>query len=139
VGHGQDDITGRAYVLIEGTDAKVHFVYQDNSIESARHRGLMRINSFVKLRKSHQTGRTRLVVDDLGDAEKLLHSKRHMRNLAQGLIKRGGLSDKMPVWGGWLGRYQATLQSQLRTLEEAATQGRDRETREGRSGEPERS
>ena len=136
VGHGQDDITGRAYVLIEGTDAKVHFVYQDNSIESARHRGLMRINSFVRLRKNGGDHQAEFIVDDLGDAEKLLDSKRHMRNFAQRLIKRGGLSDEMPGWGGWLGRYQATLQSQLRALEEPATQGRDRETQDGMSGAP---
>ena len=129
VGHGQDDITGRAYVLIEGTDAKVHFVYQDNSIENARHRGLMRINSFVRLRKNCDGRQAEFIVDDLGDAEKLLDSKRHMRNFAQRLIKRGGLSDEMPAWGGWLGRYQATLLSQRRMLEMTASHGRSANAR----------
>ena len=136
VGHGQDDSTGRAYVLIEGTDAKVHFIYQENSIETARHRGLMRINSFVRLRKGFSGRRAGFIVDDLGDAEKLLDSKRHTRNLAQRLIKRGGLPDEMPAWGGWLGRYQATMQSQLRAFRETATKGRDRETQDGKSGAP---
>ena len=96
----------------------------------------MRINSFVKLRKSTDGRSAKFIVDDLGDAEKLLDSKRDMRNLAQRLIKRGGLPDEMPAWGGWLGRYQAALRAQLRALEETATQGRNRETPARRGGEP---
>jgi type IV secretory pathway VirD2 relaxase len=132
VGHGQEDITGRAYVLIEGTDSKVHFIYQENSIEAARHRGLMRINSFVRIRKSSDDRRAKFIVDDLGDAEKLLDSKRHMRNLAQRLITRGVLTDEPPGWSGWLGRYQATLYAHLRTLKGTAPQDRDREKPGGR-------
>ena len=138
VGHGQDDSTGRAYVLIEGTDAKVHFMYQETSIETARHRGLMRINSFVRLHKSRDGRRAKLIVEDLGDAEKLLQSQRHMRDLAQRLIGCGGLADELPAWGGWLGRYQAALQSQLRALEATAAQSPNRERPTVRRGEPER-
>jgi len=31
LGHGQEDSTGRPYVLIEGTDGKVHFIYQKST------------------------------------------------------------------------------------------------------------
>jgi hypothetical protein len=72
LGHGQEETTGRTYVLIEGTDAKVHFIYHDDNIDAARHQGLMRTNSFVTLRKNFHHGRVKLIVEDLGDAENVL-------------------------------------------------------------------
>src|SRR5437588_3392020 len=85
--HGQEDTTGRTYVLIEGTDAKVHFIYHEEGIDAARHQGSMRVNSFVSLRKSLNNGVVKLMVDDLGDAEKILSDKHYMRSRAQRLIK----------------------------------------------------
>jgi hypothetical protein len=117
LGHGQEDSTGRGYVLIEGTDGKVHFIYQDDSIDAARHRGLMRVNSFVKFRKSSAKGRAKLIVDDLGDAEKLLDDKIYMHRRAQRAIKRGALTDEVPGWGGWLGRYNARLHAEVKAIE----------------------
>ena len=119
LGHGQEDSSGRPYVLIEGTDAKVHFVYQEDGIDAARHKGLMGVNSFVRLRKSLRNGRIKLIVDDMGTAEKVLGDKRYMSSRAQVLIKRGVLADEAPCWGGWLGRYHAVLQTELRALEGA--------------------
>jgi type IV secretory pathway VirD2 relaxase len=116
LGHGQEDATGRAYMLIEGTDAKVHFIYYESGIEAARHRGLMRVNSFVRLRKSFSKGRGALIVHDLGDAERILGDKRYMRRSAQGLIKRGAITDEIPCWAGWLGRYKALLQAELKGI-----------------------
>jgi hypothetical protein len=92
----------------------------------------MRINSFVRLRKGFSGRRAGVIVDDLGDAEKLLDNRGYMQNLARRLIKCGSLTDETPAWGGWLGRYHAKLQSQRRILEGTATQGRDREKPGGR-------
>jgi type IV secretory pathway VirD2 relaxase len=117
LGHGQEDATDRAYVLIEGTDAKVHFIYQEDGIDAARHQGLMRVNSFVRLHKRFSSGHVKLMVDDLGDAEKLLDNKPYFRSQAQRLIKRGVLAEEVPRWGGWLGRYQAALHAQVKALE----------------------
>lgn len=110
LGHGQEDTAGRPYILIEGTDAKVHFISYDDSIDAARHRGLMRVNSFVRLSRK---GRVKLIVQDFGDAEAILNNKDHMRSRAQRLSKAGASLDDPSSWGGWLGRYQAKLQFEI--------------------------
>jgi type IV secretory pathway VirD2 relaxase len=74
--HGEDDIgpgAGRLYLLIEGADA-VHHVPYTPEIQDARHRGLLRVNSFVRLRRVFQEARPILQIEDLGEAERL-HSK----------------------------------------------------------------
>jgi hypothetical protein len=126
LGHGQEDATGRAYVLIEGTDAKVHFIYQEDGIDAARHQGLMRVNSFVRLHKSFRGGRIKLMVEDLGEAEKLLDNKPYLRSCAQRLIKRRVLVDEVRRWGGWLGRFQAALHAEIKRLDMEATTARHR-------------
>jgi len=42
LGHGEDEGAGRAYLLLEGTDAKVHFIYQNSAIAEARRAGKLR-------------------------------------------------------------------------------------------------
>jgi hypothetical protein len=49
--HGQDEQTGRNYLMLEGTDAKVHFIQYTPEMEQARSRGELKTNSFVRLRK----------------------------------------------------------------------------------------
>jgi hypothetical protein len=46
--HGEDEQSGRRYLMLEGTDAKVHFIYYISEIEEARSKGELRTNSFVK-------------------------------------------------------------------------------------------
>ncbi len=69
--HGQDEQTGRNYLMLEGTDAKVYFINYTREMEDARSRGELRTNSFVRLRKLPADG-TLMEVSDLGDAEMLL-------------------------------------------------------------------
>jgi hypothetical protein len=79
--HGEDEFgvnAGRHFILIEGTDAKVHLVYFSPALESARSRGRLRPNSFVRLRKQFENGRPVLEVDDLGEAEKILWNRRYL-------------------------------------------------------------
>jgi type IV secretory pathway VirD2 relaxase len=49
--HGQDEQSGRNYLMLEGTDAKVYFVYYTREMEQARSRGELRTNSFVRCRE----------------------------------------------------------------------------------------
>jgi hypothetical protein len=113
--HGQDEQTGRNYLVLEGINAKVHFIQYTPEMEAARSRGELRINSFVRLRKLSSTAR--LEVSDLGDAERLLKNTGHLRETSRGLLKRG-----IPLtedgWGGWLGRYQGALREASLELEE---------------------
>jgi type IV secretory pathway VirD2 relaxase len=104
--HGQDDQTGRNYLMLEGTDARIHFVQYTTELEDARSQGALRTNSFIRLRK--RTGATILDVTDMGDAEKLLKKPQHLRETVREMLKRGAIPTE-DGWGGWLGRYQTAL------------------------------
>jgi hypothetical protein len=108
--HGQDEQTGRNYLMLEGTDAKIHFIHYTLELEEARSRGKLRANSFVRLRKV--VGAEMLDIVDLGDAEKLLSSSLHMNEIANGILKRGTVQTE-DGWGGWLGRYQAAVRKTM--------------------------
>ena len=75
--------------MLEGTDARIHYVYYTPEIEGARNRGGLRTNSFIQLRKSTADSRPMLEIDDMGDSEALLHDKRQLRQVGQRLIRRG--------------------------------------------------
>jgi hypothetical protein len=111
LGHGEDDggkIVGRHYMLLEGTDAKIHLIYYTPELEEARSRSQLAVNSFVKLEKRFQNGRPFLNAQSLGDAESLLDDKTYFRKAA--LQCRPDREPGMDqVWGGWLGRYRAEL------------------------------
>jgi type IV secretory pathway VirD2 relaxase/Arc/MetJ-type ribon-helix-helix transcriptional regulator len=104
--HGQDEQTGRNYLMLEGTDAKVHFIQYTPEMEEARSRGELRTNSFIRMRKLSATAI--LEVSDLGDAEKLLKNPHRLCETAHELLKRGSMPTE-DGWGGWLGRYQTAL------------------------------
>jgi type IV secretory pathway VirD2 relaxase len=116
--HGEDDSTGRNYLMLEGTDGKIHFVHYTPEIERARSEGQLRTNSFVRLRRSFADGAPSLEMEDLGRADDLLNNRQYFNEAAQQRIKRG----IVPVedgWGGWLGKYQAALRdAALRSLGE---------------------
>lgn len=104
--HGQDEQTGRNYLMLEGTHARVHFIQYGPEMEEARSRGELRVNSFVRLRKLSDTAR--LEVSDLGDAETMLDNSHHLDATARQILERG-VTPIEDGWGGWLGRYQAVL------------------------------
>ena len=112
--HGQDEQTGRNYLMLEGTDAKVHFIQYTPEMEDARSRGELRVNSFVRLRKLF--GTAILDVNDLGDAERLLKNPRFLRETAGEFLKRGIIPTE-DGWGGWLGRYQTALRETALAVE----------------------
>jgi hypothetical protein len=132
--HGQDEQTGRNYLMLEGTDAKVHFIHYTPEMEEARSRGELRANSFVQLRKLHADQALMLDVIDLGDAETLLSNPRHLGETTRQLLKQGILPTE-DGWGGWLGRYQAALCGTAREIEERSRgdQARERPRRRDHS------
>jgi hypothetical protein len=104
--HGQDEQTGRCYLMLEGTDAKVHYVQYTMAMEEARSRGELGTGKFVRLQK--RSGSAILDVKDLGDAETLLNNSHHFGGAARQFLRRGIMPTE-DGWGGWLGRYQAAL------------------------------
>jgi type IV secretory pathway VirD2 relaxase len=114
--HGEEESSGRSYLILEGTDAQVHYVYYTPEIEAARNRGGLRTNSFIQLRKSTTDSRPALEIDDMGDSEAMLHNNSKLRQLGQRLIRRG-IIPQDDGWSGWLGRYQKALRDAVTILE----------------------
>jgi len=108
LGHAEDERTGRAYMLLEGTDHNVHFIWHTVEIESARHQRKLAPDSFVRIDPHRTNDKTVLHITDLGPSEQLLSNATQIRNRAQLLIKRGAVPSENG-WAGWLGRYDAQL------------------------------
>ena len=123
--HGQDEQTGRNYLMLEGTDAKIHFIEYTPEIERARSRGEVKTNAFVRLRKLSVGEREIFDVSDLSDAERMLNNPWQLGEKVQDLRKRG-LVPTEDGWGGWLGRYQAALCKTLREVELDPLQTKER-------------
>jgi type IV secretory pathway VirD2 relaxase len=127
--HTEDEQTGKRYMLVEGTDAKVHLIYHTSAIEQARSEGKVAVGSFIRIEKRFANKRPALHLDDLGDAKTLLQNTSHFRKEADILLRRG-VHEVQPAWGGWLGQYQTELQIELRLHERHA---KDNSGRGGRS------
>ena len=106
--HGEDEGTGRSFMMLEGTDAKVHCIYHTPQMAEARGRGGLRANRFVRLRKRFRNGRPLLEIDELGHSEKILRDRRHLEEVAGDLLRRG-MPPVEESWSGWLGRYKVAL------------------------------
>ena len=131
--HGQDESSGRSYLMLEGTDAKVHLIHYTPEIEQARRQGRLRTNSFVTLRRTLAAANAMLDIEEIGNAEDVPHNPSLMAPRAQRLITRGVVPSE-DGWGGWLGRYQAGLRKsaleqacQLERLEQTNRLQRQRE------------
>jgi hypothetical protein len=127
--HTEDEQTGRRYMLLEGSDAKVHLIYHTSAIEEARSEGKLAVGSFIRIEKRFANKRPKLCVDDLGDANALLQNSSYFHKEADLLLRRG-VREIQPVWGGWLGKYQTKLQSELLNRDRRK---RDKSGRGGRS------
>jgi len=130
--NGQDEDSGRNYLMLEGIDAKVHFIHCTPEMEEARSNGQLRTNSFVRLRRINPEGRPILDVQDLGDANDLLKSRGMLREKARKLLKEG-IVPLQEGWGGWLGGYQAALVNTAAELSQEWAMARPRERDRDRS------
>ena len=124
--HGQDEYSGRMYLMIEGVDGKVHFLYQTDEIQNARQQGQLRVNSFARIEKQFsEDGRPSLRVEDLGDASELLKNNAYLRNAALTLTQQG-VSQVERTWTGWLGEYQDAIEAHLSKGRQRGHDGRAR-------------
>jgi hypothetical protein len=112
LGHGHEENSGRPYLLLEGVEGKIHFLWQGAEIQAARRQRLLRVNSFVRIEKQFASTRPFLKIEDLGDSRKLLQNDLYFRKTALRLLQRG-VQEIEPSWGGWLGDYQMTLHAHL--------------------------
>jgi hypothetical protein len=93
-------------MLVEGIDAKIHFIYHTPEIDAARAAGRLKPNHFVLLQKKFVNTRPSLLIEDLGEADKILRNRFVLRLAAGRLIRDGKFADfQQTAWGGWLGKY----------------------------------
>jgi Protein of unknown function (DUF3363) len=81
--HTEDEQTGRRYMLVEGTDAKVHLIYHTSAIEEARSEGKLAVGTFIRIEKRFANNKPVLHMDDLGDANALLENSSHFHKDAR--------------------------------------------------------
>jgi len=103
--HSEEEGSGRTYMLLEGTDARVHFIYHSPEIAAAWQRGRLRPNSFIRLRR--RSGDDQLSVFDLGDADRILSHKEHF--LRAPARSRNGAAPTADITAGRPSRYHREL------------------------------
>jgi len=134
--HGEDEGTGRTFMMLEGTDAKVHCIYHTSQMAEARACGGLRANRFLRLSKLFENGRPRLQIDELGHCERVLNNGGYLEETK----RRGTQSGTIPIkggWGGWLGRYQEAIRkADLTRQHDLLDQTLELRRRRGRSLEP---
>jgi hypothetical protein len=91
-------------------------IYHTEAIEEARKQGKLAVDNFIRIEKRFAKRKPVLHVDDMGDALALLQNSPYFQMEAD-LLLRKGIHDVWPVWGGWLGQYQAKLQNTLHHAE----------------------
>ena len=120
--HAEDEASGRRYLLLEGTDAKVHLLYHTREIEETRRVGKLAVNSFVRFEKRFADRIPHIEISDYGDADALLKNRGLMNKQAHTLLRQGIALDQ-DLWGGWLGQYHRALRVMV---ERQALSGKER-------------
>jgi type IV secretory pathway VirD2 relaxase len=114
--HGEDEHSGRRYLILEGVDARAHLIEYTDEMEEARAHGALRANSFARLRRVLIENEARLEIEDFGDSEAFLSRSDYFKSKA-GQLLRGGVVPVEDGYGGWLGRYQRVLLEAAKTIE----------------------
>jgi type IV secretory pathway VirD2 relaxase len=120
IGTGLDEQTDRAYMLVESTDGRVHYLYQPIGAQTARHEGLS-VGSFVevetkKTENEQQKPILKTRFRNHGDAEERLHDSKHLAGQVFAYVERTGGLPPVEPWSGWVGKYQAALRSRADEL-----------------------
>ena len=121
IGTGLDESRGIPYLLLEGTDAKVHYLYQDGALNEARRKGQLQPGAFVEIERQFIQGgdgrkRAQIVVTDRGPAEALLTDQKHLARDALRAAKGQPSLPRESGYGGWLGRYHKAVAKRAQEL-----------------------
>jgi Protein of unknown function (DUF3363) len=130
--HGEDEQSGRGYLMLEGVDARVHFIEYTPEMEAARARGELRTNAFVRFRRTSTQERGGVQIQEFGNAESLLQNRNYFANKARQLL-RNGIVPLEGGWGGWLGQYQSAVKQAATEIQgRPTTRQKDRDRWRGR-------
>src|SRR5262249_40227745 len=64
LGHSEDESNGRPYMILEGTDHSIHFIYHWPEIEVMRREAKLQPNSFVQLQRQSAKHNAATRIDD---------------------------------------------------------------------------
>jgi len=123
--HGEDEGSGRTFMMLEGTDARVHCIYHTPKIVEARGRGGLRPNGVVRLSKSFENGRPVLEMEELGKSERLTLDRHHHEEAVL-RVTDTGIARVEDGRGGWLTHDQSAVRNAAVELEEVRKRSRER-------------
>jgi Protein of unknown function (DUF3363) len=112
--HGEEE-NGPSYMILESTDAKVYAISHTRRMQKMRNAGRLPVNAFVRLQTVVAAGRSRVEIEELGDAESILENRGYLRETAQRLLRKG-IAPVEEGWSGWLGRYQRAITQSTKDL-----------------------
>ncbi len=108
LGHGEEESSGRTYMILEGTDHNIHFIYRPAELDAARRQGKLNANSFVRLTTQLVNQRLITKVQYFGNSDDLLTNKHYFQNASRTFMKRGIIPSETGT-AGWLGKYEAKI------------------------------
>jgi hypothetical protein len=123
--HGEDEGTGRTFMMLEGTDAKVHCIYHTPEMAEARGRGGLRPNGFVRLHKIFENGRPALEMKELSQSERLTLDRHHPEETVLRVTETGTARFEDDRRGG-LAHDQSAVRKTAIELEEVRKRSRER-------------
>ncbi len=128
--HGEEEASGRSYLMLESTEGHVYHVYRTPEMEELRSQRGLQTNSFIRLRKLSTVRGPVVEIKDMGDSEAILTNKAHLRETAREMTRRG-VYPQDAGWNGWLGRYQKALVDTAFALEQEKAKERERRRSRG--------
>jgi type IV secretory pathway VirD2 relaxase len=128
--HGEEEASGRSYLMLEDTDGHVYHIYRTPEMEELRSQRGLQTDSFIRLRKLSTVRGPVVEIKDMGDSETILTDKAHLRETAREMIGRG-VYPQDGGWNGWLGRYQKALVDAAFALEQEKAKERERRRSRG--------
>jgi hypothetical protein len=123
--HGEEEPSGRSYLMLEGTDGQVYHIFRTPEMDELRSQRGLQTNSFIRIRKFSTVRGPVVEIKDIGDSEAILRNKAHLRETAREMIRRG-VYPQDGGWNGWLGRYQKALVDAAFALEQENAKERER-------------
>ncbi len=115
--HGQDEQTGKSYLMLEATNAILYYVPYTQAIDDVRSQGGLRANSFIRLRKLFANGQMGVEIKDFGNADAILSDRQHLREKVEHLASLGDTPQE-DGWSGWLGKFQSAVCAEAEMLAE---------------------
>jgi hypothetical protein len=104
--HGEEE-SGRTYMMVESTDAKIYVINHTRQMQGMRNAGGLKVDTFVRLHMV-AAGRPRVAVEELGTSESILENRGYLRQTVQQLLRKG-ITPVEDGWNGWPGKYQRAV------------------------------